>query len=113
MFIGREEELEQLKEFKKRKVAGIIVCCGRRRIGKSTLIEHFGERTRFLEFYGLAPREQLTNKDQLDHFGELMGLKFNIPAMKFDNWNQALTTLAELTSEGRVIIFLNLINHIQ
>ncbi len=88
-------------------MAGIIVCCGRRRIGKSTLIEHFGEHTRFLEFYGLAPREQLTNKDQLDHFGELMGLTFNIPAMKFDNWNQALTTLAGLTSEGRVIIFLD------
>ena len=68
MFIGRKDELAQLKEFKKRKVAGIIVCCGRRRIGKSTLIEHFGERTRFLEFYGLAPREQLTNKDQLEHF---------------------------------------------
>jgi AAA+ ATPase superfamily predicted ATPase len=38
MFVGREEELSVLKEFKKRKVAGIIVCCGRRRIGKSTLI---------------------------------------------------------------------------
>ena len=107
MFIGREEELIQLKEFKKRKVAGIIVCCGRRRIGKSTLIEHFGERTRFLEFYGLAPRENLTNRDQLDHFGELMGLRFNIPAMKFDNWNQALMALAGLTSQGRVIIFLD------
>ncbi len=107
MFIGRKKELEQLKEFKKRKVAGIIVCSGRRRIGKSTLIEHFGETTRFLEFYGLAPREQITNKDQLDHFGELLGLKFNLPSMKFDNWNQALSTLAELTSKGRVIIFLD------
>jgi AAA+ ATPase superfamily predicted ATPase len=107
MFIGREKELEQLREFKKRKVAGIIVCSGRRRIGKSTLIEHFGEQTRFLEFYGLAPRDQISNKDQLDHFGELLGLKFKIPPLKFDNWNQALTTLAELTSEGRVIIFLD------
>ena len=33
MFVVREEELAQLKEFKKRKVAGIVVCCGRRRIG--------------------------------------------------------------------------------
>lgn len=107
MFIGREEELRLLREFRKRKVAGIIVCCGRRRIGKSTLIEHFGEHTRFIELYGLAPREQLTNEDQLDHFGELLGLKFNISAMKFANWNQALTTLAGLTAEGRIIIFLD------
>lgn len=107
MFIGREEELGQLKEFKQRKVAGIIVCCGRRRIGKSTLIEHFGEHTQFLEFYGLAPRQQLTNKDQLKHFGELLGLKFNLPPMKFENWNHALATLATLTAKGRVIIFLD------
>jgi AAA+ ATPase superfamily predicted ATPase len=107
MFIGRKDELEQLKAFKQRKVAGIIVCCGRRRIGKSTLIEHFGEHTHFIELYGLAPREELKNSDQLNHFGELLGLRFNLPAMKFDNWNQALITLAELTSKGKVIIFLD------
>jgi AAA+ ATPase superfamily predicted ATPase len=107
MFIGRKNELLQLKEFKHRKVAGIIVCCGRRRIGKSTLIEHFAENTRFVELYGLAPREQLTNKDQLKHFGELLGLKFNLAPMKFDNWNQALSSLASLTAKGRVIIFLD------
>lgn len=107
MFIGRKKELEQLREFKKRRVAGIIVCSGRRRIGKSTLIEHFGENARFLEFYGLAPREQITNKDQLNHFGELLGHNFQIPPMKFENWNQALLTLAELTSNGRVIVFLD------
>lgn len=107
MFIGRAAELAQLEVFKKRRVAGIIVCCGRRRIGKSTLIEHFGQNTRFLEFYGLAPREQMSNKAQLAHFGELMGLRFNLPAMKFENWNQALMTLAELTSRGPVIVFLD------
>lgn len=107
MFIGRKNELSQLKEFKRRKVAGIIVCCGRRRIGKSTLIEHFGENTHFLEFYGLAPREQLSNKDQLNHFGELLGMKFHLPSMKFDNWNQALSALASLTAKGKVIIFLD------
>lgn len=107
MFFGREKELGLLREFKKRKVAGMIVCSGRRRIGKSTLIEHFGEKNKFLEFYGLAPREQLLTKDQLEHFGEQMGLRFNLPPMKFDNWNQALETLAGLTSKGRVIIFLD------
>lgn len=107
MFIGRKRELKQLEEFKNRKVAGIIVCSGRRRIGKSTLIEHFGKNNRFFEFYGLAPREDLSNREQLDHFGELMGLRFNVSAMKFDNWNQALSTLAGLTSKGRTIIFLD------
>lgn len=107
MFIGREDELKTLKAFKNRNIAGMIVCSGRRRIGKSTLIEHFGEKKKFVEFYGLAPREKLTNKDQLTHFGEQVGLRFNLPPMKFDNWNQALDTLAGLTAHGPIIIFLD------
>ncbi|HEX4839113.1 MAG TPA: ATP-binding protein [Rhabdochlamydiaceae bacterium] len=105
MFIGREFELQKLQEFKKRNVAGIVVICGRRRIGKSTLVEHFASRIRFLEFYGLAPREGLTPRDQLDHFSELLGLAFQLPSMKFNNWNHALDMLASLTMKGEVIIF--------
>jgi hypothetical protein len=107
MFIGRESELQKLQEFKKRNVAGIVVICGRRRIGKSTLVEHFASGMRFLEFYGLAPRKGLTPRDQLDHFSELLGLAFQLPLMKFDNWNHALDTLASLTTKGEVIIFLD------
>lgn len=107
MFIGREKELKQLKLFKMRKIAGLIVCSGRRRIGKSTLIEHFSQGSRFLEFYGLAPREDLTNKDQLIHFGRLLGEKFKVPAFIFNDWQQALSTLAGLTANGPVIIFLD------
>lgn len=105
MFFGREKELAVLKEFKNRNVAGMIVCSGRRRIGKSTLIEHFAEKTKFYEFYGLAPRENISNKDQLNHFGEQLGTNFNLPPMKFDNWIQALETLAGLTAKGSLIIF--------
>jgi AAA+ ATPase superfamily predicted ATPase len=105
MFIGREAELRKLQEFKKRRSAGIVVVCGRRRIGKSTLVEHFAKKTRFLEFYGLAPREGLTVQDQLDHFSELLSLAFHLPQIKFNHWNQALDMLAGLTAQGEVIIF--------
>ena len=105
MFFGRREELQKLKDFQARKVAGIIVVCGRRRIGKSTLVEYFGKQKRFLEFYGLAPRENMTKQNQLDHFGELMGLAFDMPSMKLESWNQALNLLAGLTATGEFILF--------
>ena len=110
MFIGREWELQQLQDFHERKVAGLAVCRGRRRIGKSSLTEEFARKckgTRFVEIYGLAPRENITNADQLRHFGELVGMAFNLPAMKFDNWNAALMTLAGLTTRGPTIILLD------
>ena len=107
MFFGRDVELKRLEEFQLRNIAGLIVVCGRRRIGKSTLIEHFGKTKRLLEFYGLAPREGLTNQDQLDHFGQLLGLAFNLPPLKYDNWNTALAMLACLSATGPVIILVD------
>lgn len=41
MFIGREKELESLKEFYDKDGIGMMVIYGRRRIGKSTLISEF------------------------------------------------------------------------
>ncbi len=107
MFVGREYEMKLLKDFRRRRTAGLVVCRGRRRIGKSTLIEEFGKGKRFYEFYGLAPREGITNADQLRHFGELMGTAFGVPAMRFDNWHEALSALAGLTSEREAIILLD------
>lgn len=107
MFVGRKMELKLLQEFKKRKVAGLIVCSGSRRIEKSTLIEYFGLKEEFWEFYGLAPRENLTNKDQLTHFSELLASKCNISPIRFDNWKQAFDFLAEFTKNKSIIIFLD------
>ncbi len=107
MFVGREYEIKMLREFRKRRTAGLVVCRGRRRIGKSTLIEKFGSGRLFYEFYGLAPREGITVAHQLKHFGELMGTAFGLPAMHFENWHEALSTLAGLTAKGEVIILLD------
>lgn len=107
MFIGRKNEMTKLTTFKKRDVAGLAVIYGRRRIGKSTLIEHFAKDYQFLEFYGLSPRKCTSNEDQLSHFGAQMGRAFNVPAMKFDNWYDALTTLAGFSAKGEYLILLD------
>ena len=41
MFFGREEILEQLDAQLASPIASLVTCRGRRRIGKSTLIEEF------------------------------------------------------------------------
>lgn len=106
-FIGREHEIAQLNAFVRRKTAGLAVVCGRRRIGKSTLIEHFAKGKNLYEFYGLAPRPGITQHDQLRHFGELLGIRFGIPSVAFNNWNEALSMLATLTANGSAIILLD------
>ena len=45
-FIGRARELELLEGLWSKPSASLVVCAGRRRIGKSTLIEKYAERSR-------------------------------------------------------------------
>lgn len=107
MFFGRESELEQLENFLQKPTAAIAVCCGRRRIGKSTLIEHVTKGYPFYEFYGLSPREGITNQNQLDHFSRMLSKHFSIPLVKFSDWQEALDMLAGLTQRGHYVIFLD------
>jgi len=107
MLVGRDHEMEILRDFAGRSTAGLVVCRGRRRIVKSTLIEQFGKGRRFYEFYGLAPREGIDNAHQLRHFGEQMGTTFGVPAMHFENWHDALSTLAGLAANKETIILLD------
>jgi Predicted ATPase (AAA+ superfamily) len=48
MFINRENELKKLNSLFALKKASIVVCKGRRRIGKSRLIEEFGKSAKTL-----------------------------------------------------------------
>ena len=70
MFYGREDDLADLKSLWKKQTASLVTCRGRRRIGKSTLIEEFARRSdaRFIEIEGVAPRKGMTNDDQLRAF---------------------------------------------
>ena len=108
MFVGRDYEIEQLRRISKLPKASLVVCRGRRRIGKSTLIEQFAQVfPHFYEFQGLAPREQMTNADQLENFGNQLNTQLNLPHLKLRNWNEAFALLARMTEKNKVLIFLD------
>lgn len=67
-FIGREKELNELKLLHNRKLATLVVIKGRRRIGKSRLIEEFARGKKFLRFEGIAPTRKTTAKMQREEF---------------------------------------------
>ena len=70
MFINRYDEIKSLKSLLELDKASIAVCKGRRRIGKSRLIEEFGRHAaNFINIQGLAPRQGTKKQDQLAAFG--------------------------------------------
>ena len=108
MFIGREDELAQLRRIAGLPKASLVVCRGRRRIGKSTLIQHFAKQfPGTYEFQGLAPREQLTNRDQLENFSRQLATQLDLPPFQLRNWHEAFTLLARYTADQEALIFLD------
>lgn len=84
-FIGRHEELKKLLDLSKKKSASFLVVRGRRRIGKSRLIEEFSKYfEKFYTFEGLAPDEGVTPQDQLEEFSRQMAQQFNAPYARYN-----------------------------
>ena len=76
MFVGRSDQLGLLEALWRKPNASLVTCRGRRRIGKSTLVEEFARRSkaRLFRFEGLAPRKGMTNDDQLGEFAAQLSL---------------------------------------
>lgn len=103
-FIGRTKELKQLNLLLKKNSSSLVVVKGRRRIGKSRLIEEFGQSLRMYTFSGIPPTEKTTLKDELLEFGWQLGKALGQPSFKDDDWNDLFLRLAYHTREGPVLI---------
>jgi uncharacterized protein len=112
LFIGRQAELDELKRQAAKKIARLIVIKGRRRIGKSRLIEEFCKHYRHYVFAGLPPTNKTTKESQLDEFANQLGAAFGLPGIKADDWNTLFLLLAKQATKGRVIIVLDEISWI-
>jgi len=103
-FIGRHRYLEKLRQMLNKKSATLAVVKGRRRIGKSRLIQEFSKDYQFYEFVGLSPDEGITEQDQRDNFARLLEKYFQLPPLRTTDWSDLLTVLAENTANGQVNI---------
>src|SRR3990167_3938856 len=107
IFVGRKKEIAQLKSLLQKRTASLVVVKGRRRIGKSRLIEEFGRTLRMYSFAGLPPTDKTTAQDQRDHFGWQLGQVLLQPTFKEEDWNDLFLRLAAHTRVGRVLILLD------
>ena len=112
-FIGRKEQLSQLSALWRKGTASLVTCQGRRRIGKSRLLDEFALRSdcRFLKLSGLAPRKKMSNGDQLRYFCESLSAKTGGQRQVASGWPEAFRFLgraiASLCKEGRTLVVLD------
>lgn len=106
-FIGREGDVQELAALQKVPSASLVVIQGRRRIGKSRLVEEFARGQKFYHFAGLAPGPKITAQSQRDEFAAQLSTQTGLPAIKTHDWNQLFLLLAREVKQGRVIILLD------
>lgn len=106
VFIGRQNELTQLKDLSKSLRTHLVVVKGRRRIGKSRLIQEFAKDKKFFNLTGLVPLDSISPQDQRNNFARQLAQTLNLPPFTFLDWSEAFTYLSyHLTNEPTVILF--------
>lgn len=108
MFYGRESELSELAGLWAKETASLVSCQGRRRIGKSRLVEEFAARSgaKLLSLVGLPPQPKLGNDDQLKAFGRQLAAQTGTPDSSPSNWTQAFRALDRVLDNRRKTVVL-------
>ena len=109
MFVGRESDLADLDALWRKRVASLVTCRGRRRIGKSTLIEEFARRSgaRFVKLEGKAPEPGMTNKIQLASFLEQLRRQTKTSVRSLANWSEAFAALDDELDARKTVVLLD------
>ena len=105
MFIGREPELQLLRRhLRDRSKAQLIVLYGRRRIGKSTLIQQAVKNEKKVLFFEGIEREN--TRTQIDQFLDDLSRQTGRVRLAAGNWREVFQGLDELIRSDRwVLVF--------
>lgn len=108
MFVNRSEELAQLEEWWERPGAALGVVWGRRRVGKTALIQHFAaDRPAVFHTGGGRPASDELQALARAAAGVLSSGPRDIQARPFVDWDDALETLATAARSRRLLLVLD------
>ena len=109
MFYGRKDILDDLAGLWEKRTASLVTCRGRRRIGKSTLIEEFARLSgaRFLKLEGKAPEKGMTNADQLKSFCSQLKRQVGERKLSAEGWAEAFALLDGFLDGRKTVLLLD------
>lgn len=108
-FIGRKEELEQLSRLLEKGSASLVVIRGRRRVGKTTLMQHFGQQHRLqtVILTGLPLTRKTTAQSQREEFARQLCRQFNYPPIASDDWSDLFNHLGRLVQGKQILVLMD------
>lgn len=107
--VGRDAEIQSLVQIMKSNEAEFVVVYGRRRVGKTFLVNTFFNDTYAFKLTGLAQkskREQLTNfTTSLNRYGN--GKKFTKPRTWYEAFDRLRDLLESQNVKGKKVVFID------
>ena len=104
MFVGRERELEAMEELYQQEGFQMLIVYGRRRVGKTTLLNEFC-RNKDSVFYSA---EQSSAKLNLEKFSQLVFRHYGETALSpFSSWENALSYIQARQENRRLVLILD------
>lgn len=107
MFVGRKQELSELERRFNQKGFQFPVIYGRRRVGKTRLIQEFISNKKSLYF--MATRQN--SKEQLKSFTQTIKEQFSDEKTKylesFDSWESLFSYIGEISKNERIIFVID------
>ncbi len=110
MFFGREDQLAQLEALWDKRVSSLVTCRGRRRVGKSTLVEEFAKRSgaRLIKIEGIRPGSKTTVRDELRAFAKQLARQSGAAKSPPDDWYSAFGVLdGQISNKERTVVLLD------
>jgi AAA+ ATPase superfamily predicted ATPase len=114
-FVGRQRELAELDSLAAEPGSQFLILYGRRRVGKTTLLLHWAQKSNLPHVYWVANR--LSPTLQLRSFSQTLynAAHPNVPADALDGtsaftyptWEMALAQAAQMTTDRRLILILD------
>jgi hypothetical protein len=105
-FVGRDGELQVLEELVESGKPELFVLFGRRRVGKTELLQQFCRGRRAVYFLAAQVRE----KDNLRAFRDAMAECLDDPlaaSVEFSSWSAALQFVSERAKDERLVVVLD------
>jgi hypothetical protein len=92
---------------KKQKKTSLVVIKGRRRVGKSTLVQQFAKGKKLISLSGLPPAPGITQQKQRDEFGDQLCIQLGLPRVSFSTWSDAFRFLGSQIQNAGIIVLLD------
>ena len=108
-FFGRKEILSRLAELWGKNCGSLVTCRGRRRIGKSTLIEKFAvdSKARFIKIEGIKPDKSADDKLERESFATQLAAQTSAESSCPENWLQAFIRLDKEIGDKKTVVLLD------